>query len=148
MTTDTETRNPWTGWYFTTPEALEKALEEYASFQGVPLVQQYGDFIGGDADAAMNAHEAVMKANEAIDRAMARIWHVHKLSHKLIHVYYRKGGSYEQDGWRQAMDATGLTYHCTTKREHERHKHVFEALLSEAVGALWWSHNAYVRRAG
>ena len=60
----------WQSWRFHSEAELLTALEQYASFEGVPLVRRYGDIEGGDSEKAQAAHECVMRQNVAIDAAM------------------------------------------------------------------------------
>jgi len=153
MQTDTETRNPWIGWRFTTRDELEAALDQYASFQGETLVRRYGEMEGGDSDKAMVAHEYVMRQNVAIDAAMARLRHIHRLSYRLIDAFYRSGLCYEANGRERALERVafvhdedhctpyaGLFYHCQSQRERDRQKQLFDTLQASAVDALYAVH--------
>lgn len=154
--------NGWYGWQFHSVDDLQRALDEYASFRGVPMVQQYGGLAGGDADKRLAAHEHVLRQNAAIDKAMARLrsWgKLGRLGHALIDAYYRAGLSYEADGWRRALLRVGqyrntqgdvlfdaLFHHGQNKREWERERRLFEMLLTQAVDSLFVAHTVRPRR--
>ena len=138
--TDTETRNPFVGWWFHDRKALVKALDEYAKFRGDAGPQR-----GGGSEGEQDPYTEQLKRNAAIDKAMARLHHWHKLSHRLIDAYYRTGLNYEHDGWSRAMDRIsnafpGLFYHTQTQRERERQSKLFDMLISQAVDSLFNAH--------
>lgn len=161
MQTDTETPqgSHWQGWRFRSEAELQEALEQYASFEGVPLVRRYGDIEGGDSERAQAAHECVMRQNVAIDTAMRLLRRWYLPGYRILHAYYRCGLSYEADGWQRAIDrVTGmhdeehrtpcedLYYHCQTARERDRQRRVFEMLVSWAVVSLWHAHEVHCGR--
>lgn len=126
---------------FHSVEAIQRALEEYASFHNGTKCPRYGREPMGDGNALQDKWECVMRQNRAIDRAMHRLRHIEPLSHRLLDVYYRSGWCYEANGWRRAAARVGLPMFAG-----DHHRAAFDLFLERAVSLLFYAHRIRPRR--
>jgi hypothetical protein len=129
----------WYGWRFHDQAELVDALEHYGSIAGRPKVARLGDWVGDEPDD--EGYLLRLRQNSAIDRAMARLGHMNKRLHRLLHAYYRRDLHTQHDGWRQAMRAADLDWHCCSVREELELSWFFDRYLEDALAMLFFCHN-------
>lgn len=135
---------------FNSAEDLRSALEEYGAFHDGTITRNYGPpsptepgpRTGGELEASQ---ERIMRQNKAIDRAMCRLAVLAPLSHRVLHVYYRRPGPsgtsaacQEAKGWELAARRSGLVH----TRADRLSRGTFDVFLDEAIGLLFVAHRA------
>jgi hypothetical protein len=126
------------GWVFDTLASLVRALEEYAELNGYAKVSKLGESVqgGGQSDGQASKLDCIMQQNTAINRAMARLAHIHPASHRLLHGYYRLGLADEAGGWERACLMAGMPSY----RRGRFHEATFDWLLDQAHKSLYTCH--------
>ncbi|MBN1837901.1 MAG: hypothetical protein JW820_18735 [Spirochaetales bacterium] len=118
---------------FGSVEEIWDALEEYHSFHDG--IVRKGPGYGGDLELRISP-EHILRANQAIDRAMVRLAAVEPKLHLLLHHYYRRGLCEDAGGWLEAAAKSGLIL---TKKERFA-RGAFDYILERAVWVLFALH--------
>jgi hypothetical protein len=135
-----ETASPARGpWRFKDFESLWNALERYHFYH--EGCRTRGVWVGDGKGYAQGIEmtdqwATIALANQAIDRAMARMRLVDPKLHLLIHHHYRRGLCEQANGWLEAAAKAGMSL---SRKEHSA-RAAFDWILEQAVVLLFSLH--------
>lgn len=121
---------------FRSYEDLVRCLEQYSLLRG-RYRSALDDRVPGGGDGLPERYDLMLRQNRAVDRAMRRLYWMHRLSHRLLDAYYRDAWHEQAEGWQRALLRAGLPHHPQTQRERSLLEQTFEGLLRAAIESLW-----------
>jgi hypothetical protein len=127
-------------WKFRDVETLWAALERYHFYHESLRVRRLGDRVSGNTVSAIDqpVWEDILRANQAIDRAMVRLAVIAPYLHLLLHHYYRRGLNEDSGGWHEAARKAG----CVVHKPEKLARPAFDWMIEQAVWTLFFCHRA------